>query len=293
MTKPALLQPAEFILAAEGVSMGPIAVRLARKPGEIEAAERLRYDIFYREYGAKPLGDMEKTGRDHDDFDDVTDHLIVIDRRIDTVPERIVGTYRLLRSDVAKTFGKFYTQSEFDITPLNNTGLMLGELGRSCVHPDYRTRSVLQLLWQGIAEYVNHYNIGILFGCASFHGTDVATHAHLLSYLYHNHRAPDEICPRAIGENAVDMNIIPKDQLDAKGALMKLPPLIKGYLRLGGLVGDGAFIDHQFNTVDICVVVKTGMVAERYRKHYERKVEGFLNNFPASDEDVNPSSEII
>jgi putative hemolysin len=277
-------KPEGFPLEAEGVSMGPLAVRLARKDGEIEAAERLRYDIFYREYGAKPVGEIEKTQRDHDEFDDVADHLIVIDRRIDNIPERIVGTYRLIRSDMAKQIGRFYTSSEFDITKLIQSGLNLGELGRSCVAAEYRTRSVLQLLWQGIAEYVTHHNIGILFGCASFHGTNVDEHAEMLSYLYHYHRAEDALCPKAIGENAVDMNIIPKDQLDAKNALMKLPPLIKGYLRLGGHVGDGAFIDHQFNTIDICVVVKTGLVAKRYSKHYQRKVEGFPNNFPAEEE---------
>ena len=264
--------------------MGPLAVRLARKEGEIEAAERLRYEIFYKEYGAKPIGDIEKTGRDHDEFDDVTDHLIVIDRRIDTVPERIVGTYRLLRSEMAEKFGRFYTDSEFNTDKMKASGLNLAELGRSCVAADYRTRSVLQLLWQGIAEYVTHYNIGVLFGCASFHGTDVNEHAEMLSYLYHYHRAPEDFRPRAISENAVDMNIIPKDKLDAKHALLKLPPLIKGYLRLGAYVGDGAFIDHQFNTIDICVVVKTGLVAKHYSKHYQRKVEGFPNNFPAEEE---------
>lgn len=293
MKNATVLKPEDFSLAAEGVSMGPLAVRLARKPGEIEASERLRYDIFYKEYGAVPVGDMETTQRDHDEFDDVADHLIVIDRRIDTVPERIVGTYRLIRSDMAAQIGRFYTSSEFDITGLKNSGLTLAEVGRSCVHAEYRTRAVLQLLWQGIAEYVTFYNVGVLFGCASFHGTDVQEHAEMLSYLYHYHRAPEDICPRAIGENAVGMNIIPKDQLDVKGALMKLPPLIKGYLRLGGHVGDGAFIDRQFNTIDICVVVKTGLVSKRYSKHYQRKVEGFPNNFPAEELDVGPSSEIL
>lgn len=289
MTQYAKMDADEFVLAAEGVSMGPIAVRLARKPGEVEAAQRLRYDIFYREYGAKPIADMEARGIDYDDFDAYADHLIVIDRRIDTVPERVVGTYRLIRDEAALKAGRFYTSGEYDISMLEQAGHNLVEVGRSCVHPDYRTRSVLQLLWQGIAEYVTWHDIGILFGCASFHGTDVAAHANMLSYLHHFHRAPEGYCPRALPERHVDMNLIAKDDLNPKAALLELPPLIKGYLRLGGFIGDGAVVDEQFNTIDVSVVVKMKMVSERYRRHYGRKVA----NFDAGAEIVDSSSEII
>jgi len=275
MQNQAVLNSDDFILAAEGVSMGPIAVRLARKAGEIEACQRLRYDVFYKEYGAKPVGDMEKTGLDRDEYDAHADHLIVIDRRIDTIPDRIVGTYRLIRNETAQKVGRFYTAGEFDISPLEQLNLNMVEVGRSCVHPDYRTRSVLQLLWQGIAEYVTWHDIGVLFGCASFHGTDIPSHANMLSYLHHFHRASDEFCPRALPDQYVDMNMIPKDKLNPKEALHDLPPLIKGYLRLGGVIGDGAVIDEQFNTIDVCVMVKMKMVADRYRRHYERKVANF------------------
>lgn len=286
MEKPALMQTDDFILAAEGVSMGPIAVRLARKPGEIEACQRLRYDVFYREYGAKPVGDMEKRGLDHDEYDAHADHLIVIDRRIDTVPERVVGTYRLIRNAAAQKVGRFYTAGEFDIRPLERLGMNLVEVGRSCVHPDYRTRSVLQLLWQGIAEYVTWHDISVLFGCASFHGTDISAHAKHLSYLHHYHQAPEGFCPKALPGQYVDMDLIAKDQLNPKEALHDLPPLIKGYLRLGGFIGDGAVIDEQFNTIDVCVIVKMKLVAERYRRHYERKVANF-------DADAQVAEEII
>lgn len=282
MTQPAVIQTDDFILAAEGVSMGPIAVRLARKPGEIEACQRLRYDIFYKEYGAKPVGEMEKLGRDYDQYDEHADHLIVIDRRIDTIPERVVGTYRLIRNEAAAKVGQFYTASEFDIAPLIGQGQNMVEVGRSCVHPDYRTRSVLQLLWQGIAEYVTWHDIGILFGCASFHGTDVPAHANMLSYLHHFHRAPENFCPKALPSQFVDMNMMAKEAINPKEALHDLPPLIKGYLRIGGVIGDGAVIDEQFNTIDVCVIVKMKMVADRYRRHYERKVANF-------DGAVNPS----
>ncbi len=286
----AALKTDEFILAGEGVSAGPIAVRIARKPGEIEAAQKLRYDIFYREYGAEPVGDMAEKGLDYDRYDEFADHLVVIDRRIDTVPERIVGTYRLIRSEAAAKTGQFYSESEYDISKLKAAIPNLMEVGRSCVHPDYRTRNVLQLLWQGIAEYITYYDIGALFGCASFHGTDVNSHADMLSYLHHNHMAPSEFCPRALEGQYTGMGIKPKDLINPKEALLNLPPLIKGYLRLGGFVGDGAVIDRQFNTIDVCVVVKTGMVSNRYKKHYERKVGA---SFATEDVAVDASSEII
>lgn len=275
MNEKTSLEADDFILAAEGVSMGPIAVRLARKPGEIEAAQRLRYDVFYREYGATPMGDMEAQGLDYDAYDEHADHLIVIDRRIDTVPERIVGTYRLIRDEAARKVGRFYTSSEFDISALEALKLNMVEVGRSCVHPEYRTRSVLQLLWQGIAEYIVWHNIDVLFGCASFHGLDPQEHADTLSYLHHYHKASDTYCPRALPGQFVDMNMIAKDALNPKEVLLKLPPLIKGYLRIGGFIGEGAVKDPQFNTIDVCVMVKTKLVSDRYRKHYERKVSGF------------------
>ncbi len=294
MTAKPAVGPDDFVLAAEGVSMGPIAVRLARKPGEIEAAQRLRYDIFYTEYGAKPLADMSEKGIDYDEYDQYADHLIVIDRRIDTVPERVVGTYRLIRNEHAAKVGRFYTQGEFNIDPVLALNMNMVEVGRSCVHPDYRTRSVLQLLWQGIAEYVSWHDISVLFGCASFHGTDVASHAEMLSYLYHHHRAPEEFQPMALPERRVDMNLIPKEALNPKEALHNLPPLIKGYLRIGGVVGDGAVIDTQFNTIDVCVMVKMKMVAERYRRHYQRKVtSGFPSDGDPSVGEVTATSEII
>lgn len=277
----------EFALIA-GVSLGPIAVRLARNADEIRAAQKLRYDIFYREYGATPISTMEAEGRDFDIFDDYADHLIVIDRRKDAIEERIVGTYRLLLGPQAAKAGRFYSASEFDISDLTSSGLILAEVGRSCVHPEYRTRAVLQLLWQGIAEYVAYHDVGVLFGCASFHGTDLNEHANELAFLHHYSHAPEGLCPKALPDLYRDMNLMPKDQVNAKQALVALPPLIKGYLRLGGFVGDGAIVDKQFNTIDVAIVVKIGQVSDRYRKHYERKTN---QTFEADN--VDAKSEII
>ena len=182
----------------------------------------------------------------------------------------VVGTYRVLRRGGAKAKGGFYTQSEYDISPLLDLPGEILELGRSCVDTSYRTRLTMNLLWQTIAAYVFHYDVGVMFGCASLPGTDVATHSAALSYLYHHHLAPPALRPKALPDRYVEMNRVPREQIDVKSALANLPPLIKGYLRLGGFVGDGAVVDHEFNTTDVSIVVKTDLVTEKYSRHYER-----------------------
>jgi putative hemolysin len=247
-------------------------VRLARNKQELKAAQALRYKVFYEEYGAQPTSeDMRLSQVDCDPYDDIADHLIVIDTRIDQTAQRIVGTYRLLRQDVALANQGFYTRQEYDISPILESCDNVLELGRSCVHAEYRTRPVMQLLWQAIAEYVAHYKLDVMFGCASFHGTDLDQIATSLSYLYEHHRAPDHICPQAHATLYKHMNIADISTHDPKRLFSSLPALIKGYLRLGGVIGDGAVIDEQFNTIDVCVIVQTKLVAQRYRKHYERK----------------------
>ncbi len=248
-----------------------VSIRLARSPEEIDAAQHLRYRVFYEEYGAKATHEMARIRRDIDDYDAISDHLVVIDSSHGTGNDQIVGTYRLLQRAPAEKYGQFYSASEYHLGPLLNCGLTLLELGRSCVLPEYRTRPIMQLLWQGIAGYISKYNLGLMFGCASLHGTDIDALATQLSYLYHYHLTPSEICPRALDERFVDMNIIPKDKLNPKRAFAALPPLIKGYIRVGATIGNGAVIDEQFNTTDICIVVQSSHVPERYRKHYERK----------------------
>lgn len=262
----------KFILKKEGITSGPIKVRLAKNDKEIIAAQELRYDVFYTEYGANPLNDeMRALKRDMDGFDKIADHLIVIDTRITDKIDRIVGTYRLLRQPVAERNGGFYTKDEYDISPLLRNCTHMLELGRSCTHVDYRTRPVMQLLWQAIAEYITYYDNDVMFGCASFFGTNIEEIRESLSYLYHFHLAPEKYCPTALPAIAQNMNIIPKSEINAKKAFMNLPALIKGYLRLGGFIGNGAVIDTQFNTVDVCIIVKTGLLSERYKNHYDRK----------------------
>ncbi len=247
-----------------------VIVRLSRNDDEIKAAQRLRYKVFYEEYGAKADAKTEQSKMDVDEYDSITDHLVVVDESLPNGDEQIVGTYRLLRREVAEKFGKFYTSNEYDISPLLDSGAVLLELGRSCVLPPYRTRPVLQKLWQGIAHYVAEHKIGLMFGCASLHGTDIDALREQLSYLYHYHRASPDLCPRAVPSRFVEMNLMKKEDIDVKKVFVSLPPLIKGYMRLGASIGDGAVIDDQFNTTDICIVMPTHLVTQKYLKHYQR-----------------------
>jgi len=249
-------------------------VRLAQTPEEITEAQKIRYAVFYDEYGAQPCDEMRAQKRDFDDFDDITDHLIVLVKNEDTHQEKIVGTYRLLRQSVVNIHGcGFYSDSEYNLQRLIDSPNNLLELGRSCVLPDYRTKPILNLLWQGIADYITEHKIDILFGCASFHGTSVSDIEVQLSYLHHYHKAPNNIAPTALEKHYVNMNILDKNYINERRTLASLPPLVKGYLRLGASIGHGAVIDQQFNTIDVCIVVQTHLMTERYRKHYERKIQ--------------------
>ena len=248
---------------------GNLEVRLATGPDEIDAAQALRYRVFYEEMAAHPSPETAKSQRDADRFDDFCDHLLVIDHSRATTAEAVVGTYRLLRRKPAAQAGGFYSASEYDISRLVALPGEILELGRSCVDARYRTRPTMQLLWRGIAAYVFHHQIELMFGCASLPGTDVDAQADTLSYLYYYHLAPPGLRPRALPDRYVDMRRPSTTGASPRARLAALPPLVKGYLRLGGFIGDGAVIDHQFNTIDVCVVVKTDLVTERYTRHYE------------------------
>lgn len=250
---------------------GPLQVRLAESESDIDAVQALRFRIFYERLGAQPLPEMARRRRDVDHLDDGCDHLLVLDHSRGAGAEATVGTYRLIRRNMAAQLGGFYSASEFDISSVMRYPGEILELGRSCVDPAYRQRPAMHLLWSGIAAYVFHYNIGLMFGCASLPGTDADALAMPLSYLYHHYRAPPALRPRARAERYVEMCRLDLCGIDTARAVAALPPLIKGYLRLGGFVGDGAVIDQQFNTTDVCILVKTDLVTEKYTRHYERQ----------------------
>lgn len=255
---------------------GNLGVRIAASAAEIDAVQALRYRVFYQEMGAQADAATIATRRDRDAFDLVADHLLVVDHAIGPGAEGIVGTYRLIQREAANKLGRFYSADEYDITPIESFPGRILELGRSCVDAAYRSRVAMQLLWRGIAAYVFHYQIDLMFGCASLHGTDPDALAPELTYLYYNHLAPPAVRPRALPHRYVDMRRLMPNRLDAKRVQAQLPPLIKGYLRLGGFVGDGAVIDRQFNTTDVAVVVKTDLVTDKYYRHYERQLRDAL-----------------
>lgn len=256
--------------ALAALRFGTLEARLARDADDLVAAQALRYRVFYDEMKAKPDAEMAALRRDIDPFDDVCEHLLVFDADRGRGADAIIATYRLFRGANARKFGRFYTAGEYDISPLSHYPGEILELGRSCVDADYRARSTMQLLWSAIAQFVFHHDISLMFGCASLHGVDPEALALPLSYLHHFHLAPEELRPVALPELHVGMNFMEADAIDRKAALAALPPLLKGYLRLGGFVGDGAVVDHQFNTTDVCIVVKTDQVTDKYFRHYGR-----------------------
>ncbi|MGE5538339.1 MAG: GNAT family N-acetyltransferase [Gemmatimonas sp.] len=267
----ALAQKGKDGVPFDPIRAGNLVARVAFGEADIDAAQALRYRVFYEEMKARPSPEVAARRRDFDVFDPFCDHLLVIDAA-KAGASAVVGTYRVMRRAAAARKGGFYSQSEYDIKPLLDLPGEVLELGRSCVDAEYRTRSTMNLLWRSIAAYVFHYEIEVMFGCASLAGTDVDAHAAALSYLHHHHLAPPALRPRALPDRYVDMRRVALDRLDPRTALASLPPLVKGYLRLGGFVGDGAVIDPEFNTTDVSIVVKTDLITEKYVRHYERPV---------------------
>ncbi|MES2844708.1 MAG: GNAT family N-acyltransferase [Pseudomonadota bacterium] len=246
-------------------------IRLGRDDRDLRAAQRLRYRVFVEELGANgPMVDhAERLERDA--FDPLFDHLLLIDRRRDPATlDDVVGVYRLLPSDRVGTGRTYYSEGEYDLTALRTSGRKLLELGRSCVHPDYRGGTAMFHLWNALADYVLDRGIEILFGVASFHGTDIAALTPSLAYLHHHHLAPEGLRVRARPPQFQRMDLLPADRLDRKAAMAATPALIKAYLRLGGFVGEGAWIDHAFNTTDVCLVMDTARMSERHRAYYTR-----------------------
>lgn len=247
-----------------------LEVRLARSAADVDAAQALRYRVFYEELNAEPDAEMRASRRDVDALDARCDHLLVLDHAGGGDP-RVVGTYRMNLQRPGGQGSAFYTAGEYDLSPLLSYPGRLLEVGRSCVAAEYRRGAVMQLLWAGIAEYIAAHDVGLMFGCASFAGRDPAAQAQSLTYLYHHHLAPPALRPRAVTGRYVAMDLQPRDDIDTGRAWSALPPLIKGYLRLGGCVGDGAVVDPQFDTVDICMLVEASRIAEKYVRFYRNR----------------------
>lgn len=252
---------------------GGYEVRLARDDLDLRAAQRLRYEVFVEELGAHCAGADHANRLEQDALDPHFDHLLLIDRSAD--PEsltHVIGVYRLLPQERAEALGRFYSDSEYDLAPLKASGRKLVELGRSCVHPAHRRGAAMVYLWNGLAEYVIARGIEIMFGVASFHGAEAEQHALALSWLHAHHLAPEALRVRVHpGAHAHPMDLLPREALDKAQALAAIPPLIRAYLRLGGFVGEGAYLDRDFNTTDVCLIMDTSAMDARAVDHYTRK----------------------
>jgi putative hemolysin len=254
--------------------IGSLEVRLAQDSVEVALAQELRFRVFCEEMGACRERAAEMDERDSDRFDEVCDHLLVIDME---AQGEIVGTYRLLRQEVAHDAGGFYSSDEFDLDSLvaRHPDLRFLELGRSCVLPQYRSKRTIELLWQGIWAYVRQHHIGVMTGCASFPGTVPAAHAEALSFLAHNCRAVPEWDVRAIERRHHPIDLMPPEAVNARSALAAMPPLIKGYLRLGAFIGDGCVIDRDFATTDVFIILPVSSISERYINYYGSEAQRF------------------
>jgi len=258
--------------------IGPLEVRLARDSSEIAAAQKVRFRVFYEELGARRHKIHALEQRDADRFDTVCDHLLVLDTSLPgNAGQQIVGTYRLLRQESAIAAGGFYSDEEFQLESLiaRHPDKRFLELGRSCVLPDYRSKRTIELLWQGIYAYINHYNISVMTGCASFHGTVPAAHAEALAFLAHNCRANESWDVKAVPSRAHSMDLVPAEAINPKAALAAMPPLIKGYLRLGAKIGDGCVIDEDFGTTDVFIILPVEYVSARYLNYYGGEADRF------------------
>ena len=248
-----------------------IDVCLARTTEDVEAAQRLRYEVFVREWGAR----VGAGGRDADEYDPLMDHLLVRDR---AAGGRVVGTYRLLRHELLRGEAVFYSSHEFDLAPLLASGQRLLELGRSCVLREYRCLPVLQRLWHAIAAYVAEHRIELMFGCASLHGTDAGALREQLSFLHHWHLAPADLRPRALADQRAQVELLDRDSIGPVRAMRLLEPIVKGYLRAGAWVGEGAWTDRDFNSIDVCIVMPTARLRSRHREHFERAIHRPLSS---------------
>jgi len=253
---------------------GDLEIRLATTKKDVRRAQRLRFKVFYEDGGAIAQGRAALVRRDLCRFDKYCDHLLVFDmaakNSFGRVKPKIVGTYRLLRRAVAERRGGFYSASEFDIAPLlaRHPDKNFLELGRSCVHPKYRSKRVIELLWRGLWIYAKHHHVDVLIGCASLPGTNPLALALPLSFLHHQASADSEWQVAPHQGQAVPMGILEKDAVDARKGVAALPPLVKAYLRVGAKFGNGAVIDRQFGTIDVFTIMPLAEIEDRYIAYF-------------------------
>lgn len=241
-------------------------VKLAETEEEKIAAQKLRFEVFNLEMN-EGLSASWETGLDQDQFDEFADHLIVIDRNT----SQVVGTYRMLKKSVANLNGGFYSEGEFDLTNLKKLSVEILEMGRSCVNKDYRSTGVINLLWAGIAKYLELTGAQFMFGCGSLHTHNVDEVSRIYAYLKSKYLADDKFrvypLEKCVVKGLNDTILID----DSKEILKKLPPLLKGYFRLGAMICGEPALDTEFGTTDFFILLPTGRITKRYQQHYLTK----------------------
>lgn len=239
-------------LIAGSMSAGQYDVRLARSEAEIQAAQKLRYEVLFKESGGRITREMLNTEREEDEWDQIAYHVVVIDKRLE---DKVVGTIRLVSNTALAKDQEFYTEHAFDLSGVLNAYDKVLELSRACVSPEGRGGAILMLLWKFTMQFVEQNNYDVLFGCASFKGTDHSEHTEILSYLYDKHLASDELMPKA--RSAVESVDI-KEFLETPGKGKergKVPTMLRGYLKVGAKISDHAIIDPVFNTTFVAIYV--------------------------------------
>lgn len=248
--------------------IGTIEVRLAANPIEIEAAQALRFEVFFKDRGFKS---DQLNPLDSDAFDPHCAHLLILDTAVlGTLKDQLVGTARLLPGDNAPAAGGFYSENEFTLRSLQSrqNGKRFLEIGRTCIKAEWRSKRTVELMWQGIWSYALDNKVDVLVGCASLNGTVPAAHAMALSLMHHHFRAKGAWRAKALPERFSRMDLMPAEAINLKQAMMALPPLLKGYLRVGAMIGEGCVIDADFGTTDVFVVLPVAKIARRYIRHY-------------------------
>jgi L-ornithine Nalpha-acyltransferase len=260
--------------------IGSLEARLTQRKKDVRKAQKLRYRIFFEDGGAIADRTAALIRRDVCAFDRFCDHLVVFDHaarsRFGKLKPKAVGTYRLLRQEVAERHSGFYSAREFDVAALveRHPDKRFLELGRSCVLPDYRAKRVLELLWRALHAYIRMHRIDVMIGCASLPGADPQAHATELGFLHHFASAREEWRASAHRLRVTPMDAVEKSAISPRRAFSGLPPLLKGYLRLGAQIGAGAVVDREFNTTDVLVILPVADLDERYLAHFSLSGDG-------------------
>ncbi|MDR0319590.1 MAG: GNAT family N-acetyltransferase [Rickettsiales bacterium] len=244
-------------------TMGEFETRLAKGKAERKAFLKLRYKVFVEEEGKKPSEEEKKAREETDSFDKYAEYMLVFHKK------KVIGGYRIITKKAADENDGFYTETEFDIAKVKKIRGNIAEMSRACIAKKYRENQLaISMLWLGLGNYILRNKIVAMFGVASFVGLKPVASAQALSYLYYNSLAPKSVRAKALPGKFDRMDILPKEYVDEEKAFAEMPPLVKGYLRLGAEFGQGVFMDEPFNCYDIFVTLQTRKISKVYQKRF-------------------------